>query len=598
MKQNQFQLLTPSISQNEKLRKPQREGFAAIQDHFSKPDAEREVSLILPVGCGKSGLIAITPFALKAKRALVIAPGRDIADQLLKDFDPTSTQFFYEKCSVLSTSPYPEAAEIRQANRTDLDEADVVVTNIHQLQGEENKWLTQLPADFFDLILFDEGHHNVAESWQLLRKTFPKARIINFSATPARADGQLMSGKIIYSFPVREAIAAGFVKSLKAVVLNPATLKYVRREDGEEIEVSLKEVIQLGEEDADFRRSIVSSKQSLATIVDCSIRELRKLRERTGDNRLKIIASALNYQHCIQITEAYAERNMRAAYVHSKEDGQTNKKILQQLERHELDVIVQVRKLAEGFDHRFLSVAAVCSVFSNLSPFVQFVGRIMRAIAQNEPQNPLNQGVVVFHAGANIRERWTDFQKYSTADQEYFDQLLPLEEVNFNNEEEIVLQPKIPEPYENPVEIRGQTAVLMQEIPLLTADAKAAEAIAYLKSKGYSPDVVKQAMLQEVPTTKQRTRLASKSSLDNLVKNAVTRAMMLRKINPKGRELDKQKPPRENFVLLKSSVDVKIMRMFGRKPNQRGEFTQQELDKAKEELPVLVKQVIKEVLCG
>ena len=598
MKENQFQLQNPDIAKNEKLRKPQREGYAAIEKYFSEPVTEKEVGLVLPVGCGKSGLIAIAPFALKAIRALVIAPGRDIANQLLKDFDPTEEQFFYQKCLILAGPTYPEAAEIREANRTDLDEADVVVTNIHQLQGAENKWLTQLPADFFDLILFDEGHHNVAESWQLLRKSFPAAKVLNFSATPSRADGQLMAGKIIYSFPVREAIAAGFVKSLKAVVLNPATLKYVRREDGEEIEVSLKEVIRLGEDDADFRRSIVSSKESLTTIVNASIRELRKLRERTGDNRLKIIASALNYQHCIQITEAYAARGMRAAYVHSNEAGQANKKILDRLERHELDVIVQVRKLAEGFDHRFLSVAAVCSVFSNLSPFVQFVGRIMRAIAQNQPQNPLNQGVVVFHAGANIKERWTDFQKYSTADQEYFDQLLPLEEINFDNKDEITLEPAIPSPYENPVEIRAQTAVLMQEIPLLTGDSKAAEAIAYLKSKGYSPEVVVQAMLQEVPTTKQKTRLAAKLSLDNLVKNAVARAMSQKKINPKGKGLDRQKPPRENFVLLKSSVDLTIMKMFGRKANQRGEFTQQELDKARLELPSLVNQVIKEVLGG
>jgi superfamily II DNA or RNA helicase len=147
MKGNQFQLQNPSIVENQELRKPQRDGFLAIQDYFSKADADREVGLILPVGCGKSGLIAITPFALKSKRTLVIAPGRDIADQLLKDFDPTSTQFFYKKCSVLTGPTYPEAAEIREANRTDLDEADVVVTNIHQLQGAENKWLSQLPSD-------------------------------------------------------------------------------------------------------------------------------------------------------------------------------------------------------------------------------------------------------------------------------------------------------------------------------------------------------------------------------------------------------------------------------------------------------------------
>ncbi|HEY6465870.1 MAG TPA: helicase-related protein [Candidatus Acidoferrales bacterium] len=406
-----------------------------------------------------------------------------------------------------------------------------------------------------------------------------------------------MTGKIIYSFPVSEAIALGLVKTLKAVVLNPATLKYVRREDGDEIEVPLSEVIQLGEQDADFRRSIVSSKQSLATIVDCSIREMQRLRTETRDNRLKIISSALNYEHCIQITRAYEERGMRAAYVHSKMDGQENKRILEKLNTHQLDAIVQVRKLAEGFDHRYLSVAAVCSVFSNLSPFVQFVGRIMRSIAQNEPQNPLNQGVVVFHAGANIRSRWTDFQKYSTADQEYFDQMLPMEEMNFENASEIIVEPLVPGGYQNPVEIRQQELVALEEIQLL-ADPKALEAIAYLRQKGYSADDVKNAMLRAIPKSKQKVRLASRAALDDLVKNAVTKALHEHRQNPKGKNLDKQKPPRENFVVVKSGVDRRIAGMCGHNLNERVEYTQEQLDRAEAKIPELVQQAISEVLHG
>ena len=81
----------------------------------------------------------------------------------------------------------------------------MVVTNIHQLQGEENRWLQNLPDDFFDLILFDEGHHNVAQSWKTLKDKCPTARIVNFSATPLRADGQLMAGRILYSYSVFRA---------------------------------------------------------------------------------------------------------------------------------------------------------------------------------------------------------------------------------------------------------------------------------------------------------------------------------------------------------------------------------------------------------
>ena len=265
---------------------------------------------------------------------------------------------FYAKCRILSGPRYPEPARIQgtTTNQTDLEQADVVITNIHQLQGEDNHWLQNLPDNFFDLILFDEGHHNVADSWNAVKAKFPAARIINFSATPLRADGRLMAGCIIYSYPVVRAIREGYVKRLKAVVLNPRTLRYVRREDGQEIEVTLDEVRRLGEQDADFRRSIVTSTETLNTIVDASIRELDKRREATGDTRLKIIASALNYEHCLQIVAAYRARGRRADYVHTREDGAANQRVLQRLKDHELDVIVQVRKLGEGFDHPFLTV--------------------------------------------------------------------------------------------------------------------------------------------------------------------------------------------------------------------------------------------------
>ena len=125
----------------------------------------------------------------------------------------------------------------------------------------------------------------------MLHRKFPGARIISVSATPTRADGRLMSGDIIYTYPIYRAVQHGFVKHIKGLVLNPSSLRYVRREDGQEIEVDLEEVRRLGEQDADFRRSVVSSKETLDTIADASIAELRRLREATGEPRLKIIAS-------------------------------------------------------------------------------------------------------------------------------------------------------------------------------------------------------------------------------------------------------------------------------------------------------------------
>jgi superfamily II DNA or RNA helicase len=602
VKNNPFQTREPSITGNPLLRTPQREAYTALAILAGDPDdPEREVGIVLPVGCGKSGCITIAPFAFRAMRTLVVAPGVKIAEQLHNDFDPAHPDMFYNKCSVLNGQPYPELAGIRgtTTNRADLDEADIVLTNIQQLQGEENRWLQNLPGDFFDLILFDEGHHSVAQSWNTLKAKFPAARIVNFSATPLRADGQLMAGRILYSYPVFRAIQEGYVKRLKAVVLNPRTLRYVRREDGQEIEVGLEEVRRLGEQDADFRRSIVTSTETLNTIVDASIRELDKRRQAANDNRLKIIASALNYEHCRQIVQAYRARGRRAAYVHSRADGTANGRILQRLENHELDVIVQVRKLGEGFDHPFLAVAAVFSIFANLSPFIQFVGRIMRVIKQNAPGHVLNHGSVVFHAGANVASRWADFQKYSEADQEFFDQLLPVEGLDFSSGDELEVVPALPDSGdEERFDVRSQTAIELEEIPLIADDPAALAALKVLQEKGYTSDQVKQAYneLEPVPVTRVRQRQAMRRSLDMRIRTEAGRILGERGINAEGCDLDRQRLGRTNFVVLKSAIDRRVNAAVDRQSGERHEFTRPELNQIEENFSGILEDATQEVL--
>ncbi|HBP6436159.1 DEAD/DEAH box helicase [Pseudomonas paraeruginosa] len=598
---NPFQDREPHIENNERIRTPQKGVFLALNEVFGAGGEEREFAVILPVGCGKSGSITISPFAFRSRRTLVVAPGVAIAQQLASDFDPSNPNMFYQKCAVLVGAPYPEPVEIRgmTTNRADLDEAHVVITNIQQLQGgDSNRWLRQLPADYFDLILVDEGHHGVAESWQALKAQFPEAQIVNFSATPMRADGQLMEGRVIYTYPIFEAIREGYVKRLKAVQLNPRTLRYVRREDGQEIEVGLAEVRRLGEEDADFRRSIVTSTETLNTIVDASIRELRRLREETGEVRLKIIASALNYAHCRQVVEAYVARGLRASYVHSRENAPANQRVMQRLESHELDVIVQVRKLGEGFDHPYLSVAAVFSIFSNLSPFVQFVGRIMRVIRQNAPGDVLNQGVVVFHAGANIARRWADFQEFSEADRDYFDQLLPVEEVDPDHAPvERQVEP-IPHDLDG-VEVRSQSDVHVEEIPLLLDD-EALAALRVLQERGYTANDVAAAYqtLQPLPTTRVRERQAMRDGLPIRVRTAAGRILGERDINPNGRELDMRRLGRTNLIVMIAAINSQVNTFVGMGTGQRHEFSREMHERIDQGFDGILAAAVREVFGG
>ncbi len=578
----------PNIQANAQLRIPQREACAAIRDHFARADAPREVGIVLPVGCGKSGLIAITPFAMEARRVLVIAPGLRIRKQLGDDLKASSHTNFFKRTGVLTNDQaFPEAAVIESGriNADDLRNSDFAVANIHQVAGEDNRWLGQLEADFFDLILVDEAHHNPAASWQQVKERFPSARIVNYSGTPTRADGRVMDGAIIYSFSVVRAIQAGYVKRLRAKMLRPTSLRYVDPSDGQQRTIGPDEVRALGENDAAFRRGIVMAEETLGSIVDCAIAELLRLRQETGEPRLKIIASALNQAHCIQITEAFRARSMRAAYVHSQEGGATNDAVFGRLDRDELDVIVQARMLNEGFDHRYLSVAMVGSIFANLGPFVQFVGRVMRAIEQDAPGHPLNQGVVVFHAGANVASRWNDFREFSEADQLFFADLLPAaENVEFDSNEVVEREPGAGGGVV-PVEILEELDVRVSEMNPI-GDPEVLALFRQLAERGITPEQAAQG-IQRMRRDRQDVREARRAALNDRVQNDAGGILARLNISPRGKTLDRARRL-QNFAWTAAELHRRVNAAANGELDNRQNFTLDQVNAAHDALPGIV----------
>jgi len=175
----------PHIQGNPNLRDPQVEGWFRTRQHFR--NSSEHAILQSPVGCGKTGLMALLPFETAEGRVLVIAPNLEIRRGIFTAFDVAGRECFWTSTRVLtdvSHGPFPAVLDGQDANIHDCESSHIVVTNIQQLASRADRWLPAFADDFFDLILVDEGHHNVARSWERVFERFPNAKVVSLTATP------------------------------------------------------------------------------------------------------------------------------------------------------------------------------------------------------------------------------------------------------------------------------------------------------------------------------------------------------------------------------------------------------------------------------
>lgn len=409
-----FQTALANIESNDLLREPQREAHRAVREHFMDKDAPAIIQV--PVGCGKTGIIATLPFGIASARVLVIAPNLTIRKGIFGALDITSRECFWAKTRVLSDfadGPYAAVLDGLDANLHDCIESHFVVTNIQQLASSADRWLPQFPLNFFDMILVDEGHHAAAASWQKVFRRFPEAKVVSLTATPFRADQRPLEGEVIYRYPFARAMVNGFIKQIHSRNVAPSEVYFTYRDDTRRH--PLDEVLELREEQW-FRRGVALSPECNRHIAEASIQRCNALRSQSGIQH-QIIAAACSVDHARQVRAIYEECGYRAAEIHSDMPEEDCDEVLDRLRLGRLDCIVQVQMLGEGFDHPRLSVAAIFRPFRSLSPFIQFIGRAMRVVVQEDPNHPDNQGLIVSHIGLNNDARWDEFRELDLEDQ-------------------------------------------------------------------------------------------------------------------------------------------------------------------------------------
>ena len=407
-----------SIWKNPSLREPQMDGYFAIRDHFKHSDEPCYVQL--PVGCGKTGLMGITPFGIAKGRILIIAPNLTIRENIRRELNVSDPNCFYSKRGVFVPKDGPYLSELKTgANIHDCDAAHIVVANIQQFSRARNKWYEALPTNYFDMILVDEGHHNVAETWTRLFAYFENAKVISFTATPMRSDGQVASGERVYRFGYARSMIMGFISQIDALFVKPTELTFTV--EGEMRTLGIDEIMEMREKDW-FNRGIAASEECNRSIVNASVQQLHHVR--TLGSPRQLIAVACSIRHATQVAALYREQSLQVEVLHSHLKTEERDRIEATLRSGLTDVVVQVNILGEGYDLPTLSVAAVFRPYRSLSPYVQFVGRILRLAQPDTPYSPANHVYLVSHVGLNDERWWNDFTNFDKDDQKFFHEYL------------------------------------------------------------------------------------------------------------------------------------------------------------------------------
>lgn len=187
------------------LRPYQKEAREAVLTEWD--NGVQRTLLVLPTGCGKTIVFAkITEECVRnGKRVLILAHRGELLSQASDKIEKACGL----KCAV------------EKADESCLDSwYRITVGSVQTLMRE--KRLSNFSADHFDVIIIDEAHHAVSDSYTRILSYFKNADVLGVTATPDRGDMKNL-GKVFqslaYEYTLPKAIKEGYLSPIKAVTI-------------------------------------------------------------------------------------------------------------------------------------------------------------------------------------------------------------------------------------------------------------------------------------------------------------------------------------------------------------------------------------------
>lgn len=326
------------------LRKPQAGALHAIHAHWST--SSEGATVVMPTGTGKTETMLAVLTSTQCERVLVVVPTDALRTQLAGKFETLGLLKVSGNAVLAESALRPVVATLTSKPKTleELDElfagCNVIVTTSH-LVGTCDVAIQHRMAELCTHLFIDEAHHAEADTWKAFRERFSGRRVLQFTATPFREDGQAVDGKLIYVYPLRKAQQEGYFR--------PIRFRAVR----------------------EFNASNGDRKIAMAALAELDA-------DTTGKHIVMArVADTHRAASILALYQSFARHE--AVAIHSGMSGSDQQTAKRKLFDGSARVVVCVDMLGEGFDLPELKIAAFHDIRKSLAVTLQLAGRFTRA---------------------------------------------------------------------------------------------------------------------------------------------------------------------------------------------------------------------------
>lgn len=330
------------------LRNAQIGAYHSIGAFFTLNKTEPAI-ITMPTGTGKTAVLILAAFLLKAKRVLVISSSVLVRGQIVNEFKQLDT---LKRNEIFPAGMQaPKVFEVKGPIKSkeqweEFINYDVIVGIPNSINEGINENFSP-PADIFDLILVDEAHHTPAYTWSNTIKHFIQAKKVFFTATPFRRDKKEIEGKLAYTYPLSKAYEDKVFGEISYVAVKPN-------------KTMDNDLLLAKETEKVFKKDQAQGLEHYLLV-----------RTNTKDR-----ADSLEKLYKDNTT-------LKLKKVHSRLSFTTIQKTIKHLKEKKLDGIICVNMLGEGFDFPNLKIAAIHNPQKSLATTLQFIGRFARTNAEH-----------------------------------------------------------------------------------------------------------------------------------------------------------------------------------------------------------------------